>query len=517
MWTKRIMKYYVGIDVGTSGAKALIMDAKGNVLATAVGEYPCYCPRASWSEQDPRDWWKGSIQAVRLAIKSAGIDARNVAGIGLSGQMHGLVVTDAGGKPLRPSIIWNDQRTAQQARQIEEQAGGKARLIAMVGNVAVTSFTLTKLLWVRQHEPRVYDKIRHLLLPKDYVRLCMTGEYAGDVSDMSGTLMLDQRKRDWSKAILSLFQIDREILPSVVESHEIAGRLTAEAAEALGLPAGTPVAAGGGDQPVGAVGNGVVTQGLTSATIGTSGVVYVHSKDYHVDRKGRLQTFCSCVAGQWCMFGCVLAAGGSLQWYRNQLGQAELAEARKKKIDPYDLLVQQAAAAPAGCEGLFWLPYLTGERTPHGDPRAKACWIGITNRTTRNELVRSVMEGATFAMNDAVTLVRELDLPVRQIRLSGGGARSSFWRQLQADIYGRPCVTINSEQGPAYGAAILAAVGTGEFRNVAQACQAAIRIKQTILPNRKTQALYARHYAQYRRLYPALKAQFAKIDELTRA
>jgi xylulokinase len=386
----------------------------------------------------------------------------------------------------------------------------------MTGNVAVTSFTLTKLLWVRRHEPRIYDKIRHLLLPKDYIRLRLTGEYATDVSDASGTLLLDQRRRDWSGRMLSLFQVDRDILPPVVESHEITGCLRASAAKALGLSVGVPVVGGGGDQPVGAVGNGVVAEGLVSATIGTSGVVYVHSKDYRVDSAGSLQTFCSCVAGQWCMFGCVLAAGGSLQWYRNQLGSAELAQARRRKVDPYDLLVEQAAAAIPGSEGLFWLPYLTGERTPHGDPHAKACWIGATSRTGRNEMIRSVLEGVTFAMNDSVTLIGDLNLPVRQIRLSGGGARSAFWRQLQADIFGRPCATINSQQGPAYGAAILAAVGTGRFRSVAQACKAVVRVTEKILPQPKLKAFYAKRYAQYRRLYPALKDEFARIDALAK-
>jgi xylulokinase len=510
------MAYYLGIDIGTSATKALVMDAGGAVLATASSEYPCSSPRPLWSQQDPQHWWKATIAAVQLAVKSAGIDPANIAGIGLSGQMHGLVITDSAGLPLRPSIIWNDQRSAPQALQIEQQAGGRQKLIQLAGNVAVTSFTLTKLLWVRQHEPRIYDKIRHLLLPKDYIRLRLTGLYATDVSDASGTLLLDQRKRDWSGKMISLFQIDRDILPPVVESHEITGGLNASAAKALGLPIGVPVVGGGGDQPVGAVGSGVVAEGLISATIGTSGVVYVHSKDYRVDSQGALQTFCSCVAGQWCMFGCVLAAGGSLQWYRNQFGAAALAQAGRRKLDPYDLLVEQAGQALPGSEGLYWLPYLTGERTPHADPHAKACWIGITSRTTQNEMIRSVLEGVTFAMNDSVTLIGELGLPVRQIRLSGGGARSAFWRQLQADIFGRPCATINTQQGPAYGAAILAGVGTGCYRSVAHACQAVVRVTEKILPQRRLKACYAKRYAQYRRLYPALKDEFARIDALTK-
>ncbi len=508
------MAYYLGIDIGTSGTKALLMDARARVIASATAEHPIYAPKPGWSEQKPDEWWLSTVKSVRAVVKKAKIDGKKIAGIGLSGQMHGLVITDGAGKPLRPSIIWNDQRTAIQAEKIEATVGGKKKLISMVGNIAMTSFTLTKLLWVRRHEPRIYDKICHMLLPKDYIRLRLTGEYVGEVSDMSGTLMLDQRKRKWSKKIISIFDIDRDILPPIVESHEVTGKLTSTAASKLGLAEGTPVVGGAGDQQAGAVGNGVVQEGLTSATMGTSGVVYVHSKNYKTDPAGRVQTFCSSVAGQYCMFGCILAAGGSLQWYRNVLGETEIAQAKRQKIDPYELITAQAQKAPAGCEGVYWLPYLTGERTPHADPNARACWVGINSRTTRNELVRSVIEGATFAMNDAVSILRDRDLKIRQVRLSGGGARSRFWRQLQADIYGSTCVTINAEEGPAYGVALLAAVGTGRFRNVAEACKAGIKITRTIKPDLKTKRLYAKHYKQYCRLYPALKEEFAQIAEL---
>jgi len=509
------MACYLGIDVGTSGTKTLLMDARARVLATATGEYPLYAPKPGWSEQDPDDWWAATVKTVRSVLRKAKIDGRTVAGIGLSGQMHGLVITDDAGKPLRRSLIWNDQRTADQAAAIEQAVGGRKALIRLVGNAAMTSFTLTKLLWVRDHEPRTYAKIKHMLLPKDYVRLCLTGEYVGEVSDMSGTLMLDQRKRKWSKKIIDTFGIDRDILPPVVESHEVTGQVTKAVAAKLGLAPGTPVVGGGGDQPAGAVGNGIVNEGLTSATMGTSGVVYTHSRKYVVDPDSRVNTFCSAVDGEYCMFGCVLAAGGSFQWFRNTLAAAEVAAARRKRIDPYELLTAQAAEAPAGCEGVFWLPYLTGERTPHADPRAKACWIGIHSRTTRNELVRAVLEGATFAMNDVVTILRdERGLPIRQIRLSGGGARSGFWRQLQADIYGTICATINAEEGPAYGVALLAAVGTGRFKNVREACKKAISITRTVKPSAKMKRLYAAHYAQYRRLYPALKDPFAHIAAL---
>jgi len=509
------MAYYLGIDIGTSGTKTLVMNSRCKVLATATAEHAISAPKPGWSEQNPEDWWASAIKATRAAIRKAGINGKKVAGIGFSGQMHGLVITDSAGRPLRPSIIWNDQRTARQAMEIERTVGGPKKLIKLVGNAAMTSFTLTKLLWVRQNEKRIYDRIKHMLLPKDYIRLKLTGEYVGDVSDMSGTLILDQKKRTWSKKIISTFQLDADILPPLVESHEVSGRLTRAAAARLGLAEGTVVVGGGGDQPVGAIGNGIVSDGLTSATMGTSGVVFVHSRDYKTDPGGRVGSFCSSVDGEYCMFGCVLAAGGSFQWYRNILAQTEIAQARRRKIDPYELLTAQAAEAPTGCEGLFWLPYLTGERTPHADPNAKACWIGIHSRTTRNELVRAVMEGATFAMNDVVTLLREdQGMRIRQIRLSGGGARSAFWRQMQADIYGTACATINTEEGPAYGAALLASVGAGEYGHIRQAVKAGISITRTIKPITANKRLYAKYYAQYRRLYPALKDQFAAIAEL---
>jgi xylulokinase len=508
------MANYLGIDVGTSGTKALVMTAKGRVLATATVEHPISAPKPGWSEQRPEDWWESTVKATRAVVKKVKVKPASIKSIGFSGQMHGLVITDANGKPLRPSLIWNDQRTAPEAAEIEKKVGGRKNLIKLVGNAAQTSFTLTKLLWVRNHEPKTYAKIKHFLLPKDYVRLCMTGDYVGDVSDMSGTLMLNQRTRKWSKEILSTFQIDKDILPPVVESHEVAGTLTKAAAKAMGLAEGTAVVAGGGDQPVGAVGNGVVADGLTSATMGTSGVVFTHAAKYATDPKSRVGTFCASVDGEYCLFGCVLAAGGSFQWFRNILGEGEMAAAKKQKVDPYELLTKLASQSPAGGEGLFWLPYLTGERTPHGDPNAKACWIGIHSRTTRSELVRSVLEGATFGMNDAVQLLKSRGLNIRQIRLSGGGARSQFWRQLQADIYGTTCATINAEEGPAYGAALLAATGVGEFGNIKQACKAAIKVTRTIKPTASGKKLYKKLYEQYVRLYPALADEFQMIAKL---
>ncbi len=509
------MALYLGIDVGTSGTKTLLMDAGGKVLATANSPHADPAsPQPTWSEQDPRDWWAAAVKAVKAVIAKADIDGRKIAAVGLSGQMHGLVCLGESVEPLRPAIIWNDQRTAPQAAEIERKAGGRSGLIKLVGNVAMTSFTLTKLLWVREHEPKTYARIRHILLPKDYVRLRLTGRHAGDVSDMSGTLILDQRKRNWSSEIIKLFRLDASILPPVFESHEVTGLVLPAVARQLGLAAGTPVVAGAGDQPGGAVGNGIVAEGLVSATMGTSGVVFTHSTKYVTEPAGRVQTFCSAVAGQYCMFGCIMAAGGSLQWFRNTLAAAEVAQAKKQGVDPYELLTAEAAKAPAGCEGVFFLPYLTGERTPHADPYARAGWVGITSRTGRNELVRSVVEGATFAMNDALTVFRQRGVAPREIRLSGGGARSAFWRQLQADIYGSTCTTVSTEEGPAYGAAILASVGAGAYKSVPAACRAIVSTNRTIRPDAAAKKAYARYYEEYRRLYPALKGEFPRMAGL---
>lgn len=508
------MSNYLGIDIGTSGTKALIINARGKILSTATAEYGGSSPRPGWSEQNPEDWWQGTAKAVKKALRKADIKGTSIQGIGLSGQMHGLVITDANGTPLRPCIIWNDQRTAKQAAEIEKRAGGKKALIKLVGNAAMTSFTLTRLLWVQQNEQRIYDRIKHFLLPKDFVRLKMTGEYVGEVSDMSGTLMLDQKKRAWSKKIIAEFDIDADILPPVVESHEITGTLTKASAKKLGLPRGIPVVGGGGDQPAGAIGNGIVSQGLMSAMMGTSGVVFTHSRDYRVDEESRINTFCSCVDGEWCMFGCVMSAGGSLQWFRDVLGNEEKKEAKKKKVDPYEIISRKAADAPAGSNGVFFLPYLSGERTPHADPNARGCFIGISTSTDKKDLIRSVMEGATFAMGDVVDLIRKSGLRSREIRLSGGGARSPFWRQLQADIYGSKCVTIASEEGGALGVALLAMVGTGEYANIRQACKECITVTAEIKPVPRSKKMYRRLHDQYDLLYPALAEQFTTIAAL---
>ncbi len=508
------MSVYLGIDIGTSGTKALVCREDGTVLATASAEHPSYHPKAGWSEQEPEDWWRSTVQSTKQVVAEAGVKGEEIKGIGLSGQMHGSVFVDKANRVLRRALLWNDQRTAEQCHEIESKAGGRARLIQMVSNPAFTGFTAPKILWVRQHEPHVYEKTHKILLPKDYIRMCLTSEYATEVSDASGTLLLDVTQRKWCEPLLDLLQIDKSLMPACYESQEVTGRLARLAADQLDLPVGIPVVGGGGDQAAGAVGNGIVKPGVISATLGTSGVVFAHSDRPQTHPEGRVHTMCHAVKGAWHMMGVVLSAGGSLQWFRNQLGRAEIEEAKNRGVDPYDLLIGMAAQVPPGAEGLFFLPYLTGERHPYSDPNAKGAWIGLTLRHGREHLARAVIEGATFAMRDCLTIIRSMGVPVEQIRVSGGGARSPFWRQLQADIYGDKVAVINAQEGPAYGVALLAMVGAGAYRSVPEACAAAIKTTEELAPDADRRRAYDRLYAQYQRLYPALSAEFKRIGEL---
>lgn len=508
------MSHLLGIDIGTSGTKTLICTERGNVLATATAEHRISSPKPGWSEQDPRDWWSATCKATKAVMKKAKLKPADIGGIGLSGQMHGSVFLGDGEKPLRPALLWNDQRTAEQCEQIESKAGGREALIELVANPALTGFTAPKILWVRQHEPRVYEQTKHILLPKDYIRFCMTGEYATEVSDASGTLLLDVVNRTWSDKLLGLLEIDRSLLPSMHESPEVTGSLNAQAARSLGLKIGTPVVGGGGDQAAGAVGNGIVTSGIVSATLGTSGVVFAHSDQPTRDPRGRVHTMCHAVPGKWCIFGCMLSAGGSFQWFRNQLGQDEVALAKRRKIDPYELLIKEAAKAAPGAEGLFFLPYLTGERCPHPDPNARGGWIGLTARTSRRDMIRALLEGVTYGMRDALEIMRDMSVPMSQVRVSGGGARSAFWRQLQADIYGIPIVQINAAEGPAYGAALLAGVGTRAFGSAEEACRSSIRETKRIASKQKLVDAYQHGYAVYRKLYGDLKERFEEMASL---
>lgn len=510
------MPVYLGVDIGTSGTKTLAMREDGEILGSAMAEYPLSNPKPGWSEQSPADWWQAVVDSVRKVLRQAKLKPADIGGVGLSGQMHGSVFLDRKHQVIRPALLWNDQRTVAECAEIESRAGGRAELIRMVANPALTGFTAPKILWLRNHEKRNFDRTVQVLLPKDYVRFCLTGEFATEVSDASGTLLLDVVHRCWSTELLQKLDLSSSLLPKVYESEDVTGVLTESAAKQLGLRAGIPVVGGGGDQAASAIGNGIVGRGVVSATMGTSGVVFAHSDEVQVDPEGRLHTFCHAVRGKWHVMGCVLSAGGSLQWFRNQLCQDEVQRAKKQKIDPYELITGEAATAPAGSEGLFFLPYLTGERTPHADPHARGSWIGLSLRHSKSHLARAVMEGATYAMRDSLEIAKGMNIPVQEIRLSGGGARSPFWRQMQADIYGQQVVTINASEGPAYGVALLAAAGTGAYKSVEEACRATISVVTRTKPKAAALKTYNAAFPVYQQLYRSLKSDFAAIQALLR-
>ncbi len=508
------MSIFLGIDIGTSGTKTLAIDARGKILGEATSLYPSYHPKPLWSEQDPEDWWQATIKTVRAVVKHARLKPADVKAIGLSGQMHGSVFLDKQNRVVRRAILWNDQRTAVECDEMHERAGGRAQLIRMVANPALTGFTAPKILWLRNHEPRHFARTAKVLLPKDDVRRRMTGEFATDVSDASGMLLLDMARRDWSSELLSKLELDRALLARCYESEEVTGTLTKEAAAALGLSISCVVVGGAGDCAAGAVGNGIVSRGTLSTSIGTSGIMFVHSDTVEVDPAGRLHTFCHAVHGKWHMMGVSLSGGGCLQWFRNRLCQAEIAAAKKSKIDPYEILTREAAEIPPGSQGLTFLPYLSGERTPHADPDARACFVGLTLAHSRGHMVRAIMEGVSYAMRDSLSIIQELGVPVRQIRASGGGSKSPLWRQIQADVFGQKVVTINAEEGPAYGVALLAAVGAGAFKNVEEACAATIRVVKETPPNRQAKKYHDAAFPIYQDLYRSLRGDFKKISAL---
>jgi xylulokinase len=498
------MAYFIGIDVSTTATKALLIDVTGAVVATATSEYPYETPRPLWSEQDPALWWEGAIHSLRGVSEKAGIDPASIQGIGLTGQMHGLVLLDKAGHVLRPAILWNDQRTAAECDEIRQRFGRSA-LIQETGNDALTGFTAPKLLWVRNHEPEVYAQARHVLLPKDYVRYQLTGEYAMDKADGSGTILFALGERHWSAPLLKALDIPGEWLPPTYEGAEITGRLTPQAAAATGLRAGIPIVAGGGDQAAQAVGVGAVREGIVALTLGTSGVVFATANRPFIEADGRLHAFCHAVTGRWHLMGVMLSAAGSLRWYRDTLAPG---------VD-FDSLLAPAASIPVGSEGLLFLPYLTGERTPHPDPLARGAFVGLTVRHTQAHMTRAVLEGVGFGLRDSFELMKGAGLSaIQQVRVSGGGARSPLWRQILADILNAELVTVNTTEGAAYGAGLLAGVGAGVWRDVDAACAATIRITGATQPDAGHVGLYQRMYDYYQRLYPALKPTFDGVGSI---
>jgi len=476
------------------------MDEGGKVIASGAEEHEAFqSPKPGWAEQDPRDWWRACGLAVRKALQSAGLSAEDIACVGFSGQMHGAVLLDAEDEVVRSAIIWCDQRSEAQSKTLEELFGLET-LIQLTCNPPLTNFTLTKLLWVRETEPENWARVAHVMLPKDYVRFRLTGERAIDMADASGTLLLDVTHRRWSTEVLGKSGIDVGLLPALYESPQVCGKVSDAGAEDTGLKTGTPVVAGAGDQAAGAVGMGIARAGAVSATIGTSGVVFAATDRPALDPKGRLHTFCHAIPGRWHVMGVTQAAGLSLRFFRDRFGVLP-----KDGRDPYDILAEEASAAPPGSEGAFWAPYLMGERTPHLDPNARAALLGLTASHTRGHIIRAVMEGVAYSLKDTLTIFDEMEIPVTSIRLGGGGARSPLWRQIQADVYAHEVEIVAAEEGAAYGAAILAGTGAGAWSSVDEACDTVVRVATRIAPNRAAAKTMKRGYRKYRKIYPALR------------
>lgn len=494
--------YFLGIDISTTSSKALLINERGEVIAVASNPHTLQTPKPLWSEQDPREWWEAVAASIRSVLEKAGVGEEGVGAVGLTGQMHGLVLLDSYSVVLRPAILWNDQRTQSQCDEIHRIIG-REKFIQITGNVALTGFTAPKILWVKENEPEVFAKAKHVLLPKDYIRLKLTGGYAMDKADGAGTVLFDLKARDWSDEVLSALDIPRGWMPKTFEGTEFTGYVTEEAAALTGLKAGTPVAAGGGDQAAGAVGVGAVEPGIVGLTVGTSGVIFATTPSALIEPEGRLHAFCHAIPGMWHFMGVMLSAAGSLQWYRDTLAPDV----------SFDDLLKEAEAIPAGSEGLQFLPYLSGERTPHPDPLARGAFIGLTLRHSRAHMTRAVLEGVAFGLKDSFTLIQNAGLgEITQVRASGGGTKGALWRQIVASVLEAELVTVNTTEGAAYGAALLAGVGAGAWSDAASACGECIRITGSTSPDEKEAQAYRKSHAVYRELYPALRPSFERMS-----
>ena len=507
------MTYYLGADIGTSGTKTVLFDVNGTVIASATEEYPLYQPQNGYAEQQPEDWANAVLNTMAAVLKKSGVNKDDVKGIGLSGQMHGLVMLDKDNAVIRPAIIWCDQRTEQECAEITEKVGAE-RLIEITANPALTGFTASKILWVRNHEPENYAKCAHILLPKDYIRFILTGVYATEVSDASGMQLLDIPKRCWSDEVLEKLGIDKSLLGKVYESPEITGTLTAEAAAKTGLAEGTPVVGGAGDNAAAAIGTGVASDGKAFTTIGTSGVVFAHSSKISIDPKGRVHTFCCAVPGAWHVMGVTQGAGLSLKWFRDNFCDAEKQTAKGMGVDEYYLMDKEAEKSPIGANRLLYLPYLMGERTPHLDANARGVFFGLSAIHEKRDLLRAVMEGVTYSLRDCMEVFREMQIDVDSMMACGGGGSSPLWRQMLADLFDCPIQTTKSKEGPALGVAILAMVGTGAYKSVPEACAAIIGTDKTCAPDADAVPVYERYYQLYRKIYPALKNQYKELAAL---
>ena len=497
------MRYVLGVDLGTSGTKTVLFDEKGNVVASALREYPLIQPKNGWAEQEPESWWHASAETISEAIEKSGVAAEDIASLGISGQMHGLVLLDEDGKVLRPAILWCDGRTQDQCDEITARIG-RERLIAISANPALTGFTAGKILWVQQNEPEIWKKAKHILLPKDYVRYRLTGEFYSEMSDASGTNLLDVPGRKWSEEILEALEIPKELVPPLTESAEVAGHVTEAAAAVTGLKTGMPVAAGAADNMAGAVGTGVAVEGKAFTTIGTSGVVFAHSDTVQIDPKGRVHTFCSAVPGAWTVMSCTLAAGLSLKWYRDTFCSAEMDAAREMGTDPYVLMNEAAANSPIGANRLLFVPYLMGERSPILDSDARGAFIGLSAMHTRKDLLRAVMEGVIYSQRQNLDILREMHVVPKTMLACGGGAKSPFWRQMMADVFDMPVKTVKNSEGPAMGAAILAGTAVGLYKDIPSACREMIIEKEPQSPIAENSAAYEPFYKIYTAVYPSL-------------
>lgn len=507
------MAYLLGIDIGTSGTKTVLFDEMGNTIASALEEYPLYQPNIGWAEQDPEDWWQATAASIHRVLAVSGVKSADVSGIGLSGQMHGLVMLDGDNKVLRRSIIWCDQRSTAECDQITSLIGAE-RLIEITANPALTGFTASKIMWVKNNEPDIFEKAKKILLPKDYIRYRLTGEFATEVSDASGMQLMDISGRCWSAEILSKLRIERSQLADLYESQEVSGRVSSKAAAQTGLRAGTPVVGGGGDQAAGAVGNGIVKPGVVSSTIGTSGVVFAYLDKISIDPKGRVHTFCHAVPDTWHVMGVTQGAGLSLKWFRDNFCKEEKSTAELMGVDPYVLMDQEAEQVKAGSNGLLYLPYMMGERTPHLDPYAKGVFFGFSAKHDKRDMIRAVMEGVVYSLRDCLEIITGMGVNVSEIRASGGGGKSKLWKQMQADVFGTGITTINSGEGPALGVALLAGVGTGVYKNVAEACDTTIKVKNVQQPDMELYSKYSKFYTLYGQLYKSLKKDYRDLADI---
>ncbi|HNX13442.1 MAG TPA: xylulokinase [Oscillospiraceae bacterium] len=503
--------YLLGIDIGTSATKTVLFTHDGKPAASASAEYPLYQPKNGWAEQDPADWWNAVGETVKKA--TAGIDTKEIDGVGLSGQMHGLVLLDKEDRVMRRSIIWCDQRTGAQAEELNELLGEKA-LIEITANPALTGFTAAKILWVKENEPQVWAKVSKIMLPKDYIRYMLTGEFATEVSDAGGMQLLDVPKRRWSERLLKALEIDEKMLPKVFESIVISGKVNKKAAERTGLEIGTPVAGGGGDQAAGAIGSGIVKSGAASCALGSSGVVFAVADKPLVDPKGRIHTLCHAIPDTWHVMGVAQASGLSLKWLRDNFFTDVISTAGSMKVDPYYLMDKMAEKVPAGADGLIYLPYLMGERTPHRNPDCRGVFFGLSAAHGRAEMIRSVLEGVAFSLCDSLSIIRDLGIKTDFVRVAGGGAKSALWKQIIADCFDCELRTLVTDEGPALGVALLAGVGSGIYKSIPEACEAAVHDCASILPNPGNTAKYSSFYGLYQRIYRSLEKNYKELAEI---